>query len=42
MIEKYGKLEKSIRAKEDCAIGVGYTTCVDTGFKAVELFKIID
>jgi hypothetical protein len=31
-------MESLIKAEPDCSIGVGYTTCIDVGFKAVDLF----
>ena len=37
LIRKYGEKEYSIKSSEDCAIGVGYTTCMDIGFSAVDL-----
>lgn len=32
IIRKYINIEKKIKPKSDCAIGVGYTTCIDIGF----------
>ena len=31
----------SLIEDEDCQIGVGYTSCVDINFKAVNLFKVM-
>lgn len=39
VIRRYGKLEQDIKPKDDCAIGVGYTTCTDIGFRATEIFQ---
>lgn len=41
LIRKYGEREHSIKSTEDCAIGVGYTTCMDIGFSAVDLINKI-
>lgn len=42
LIREYGELEYNIRASDDCAIGVGYTTCMDIGFRAVDLIQKLD
>jgi hypothetical protein len=42
VIKKYAALEKSIEVKPDCSIGVGYTTCMDVNFRAVDLMKVIE
>ena len=39
LIRKYGEKEYSIKSTDDCAIGVGYTTCMDIGFSAVDLIN---
>lgn len=41
VIKKYAKLDSEIKTKESCNIGVGYTTCQDIGFKAVDLFQAL-
>jgi hypothetical protein len=38
LIKRYAQMEKQITTLPDCAIGVGYNTCVDIGFRAVDLF----
>lgn len=38
----YSDVEESIKPKEDCLIGAGYTNCVDIGFQAVDLFKALE
>ena len=42
VIKRYAKEEKQIEAKPDCAIGVGYTTCMDVNFRAVDLFTAME
>ena len=42
VIRKYSNIEQEIKPRDDCAIGVGYTTCVDINFKAVDLFKAMN
>ena len=42
LIRKYSSLDLLIKAKEDCFIGVGYSTCEDIGFRAKDLFAAID
>ena len=39
LIREYGELEYNIKASDDCAIGVGYTTCMDIGFRAADLIN---
>jgi hypothetical protein len=34
-------MEREIKVKSDCSIGAGYTTCMDIGFHAVDMFKAI-
>ena len=41
IINHYAALERAIKPHPDCAIGVGYTTCVDVNFRAVDLFKLM-
>jgi hypothetical protein len=39
MIKEYSRIERQIKVNsEDCAIGVGYTTCMDINFRAVDIF----
>ena len=38
----YAKLDQEIQHQDTCRIGVGYTTCQDIGFKAVDLFKALE
>ncbi len=38
VITEYSRIEKEIKVKHDCAIGVGYTTCMDINFRAVDMF----
>jgi hypothetical protein len=42
LIHKYAEMEQSIKVKEGCAIGAGYTTCMDINFRAVDLFKALE
>lgn len=41
LIRAYGEMEYAIQADQSCAIGVGYTTCMDIGFRAVDLIKAL-
>ena len=34
--------EKEISVPKDCLIGVGYTSCTDFSFRAVDLFKLLE
>jgi hypothetical protein len=39
MIKEYSRIERQIKVNsEKCAIGVGYTTCMDINFRAVDIF----
>ena len=40
IIQKYSELEKTIKTSTDCAIGAGYTTCIDMGFRAKDFFEV--
>jgi hypothetical protein len=42
LIRRYGELESGIKPAKDCSIGVGYTTCMDINFRAVDLFLSIE
>jgi hypothetical protein len=42
VIQNYSNIEKSIKVKDDCAIGVGYNTCMDINFKAVDMIKAME
>jgi len=39
VIIEYSRIEKEIKVKKDCAIGVGYTTCMDINFRAIDMFQ---
>lgn len=41
VIRRYAQMEHSIKPSDKCSIGVGYTTCMDIGFRAVDLFQAI-
>ena len=41
VIRRYAQMEHSINPSEKCSIGVGYTTCMDIGFRAVDFFQAI-
>ncbi len=38
LIKDYSDREKTIKVKQNCSIGVGYTTCMDINFRAVDMF----
>jgi len=42
VIKKYAHLDREIVLEESCRIGVGYTTCQDIGFRAVDLFTALE
>ena len=42
MIREYSLRERAIHVKPGCAIGAGYTTCMDIGFRAVDMFKAME
>lgn len=42
VITEYSRIEKEINVKTDCAIGVGYTTCMDINFRAVDMFQALE
>ena len=39
LIRRYAKIESDIITHEKCAIGAGYTTCMDVSFHAKELLE---
>lgn len=41
LIGEYSRMEKAIKVKPGCAIGAGYTTCMDINFRAVDMFAAI-
>ena len=41
LIKKYSQIDESIGISKQCKIGVGYNTCKDISFKAVDLFKAL-
>lgn len=41
VIREYSRKERAIKVKSGCAIGAGYTTCMDIGFRAVDMFEAI-
>lgn len=41
VIRRYAQLEHAIKPADKCSIGVGYNTCMDIGFRAVDLFQAI-
>ena len=42
VIRHYSIIEKHIKVKDGCAIGAGYTTCMDVGFRAIDMFKALE
>lgn len=42
LIREYSRIDREIKVKPDCAIGVGYTTCMDINFRAVDMFRAIE
>lgn len=39
LIREYSRMERLIKVNStECAIGVGYTTCMDINFRAVDMF----
>lgn len=42
LIKKYAALDMTVSPKADCAIGVGYNTCKDVGFRAKDLFAALE
>ncbi len=41
LIKDYSARERKIKVAQGCSIGVGYTTCKDIGFRAVEMFDTL-
>ena len=42
LIREYSRIERLIKVNSsDCAIGVGYTTCIDINFRAVDMFQAL-
>ena len=41
LLRQYQERDDAITPTEDCLIGVGYNTCLDINFRAVDLFKAI-
>lgn len=41
IIKEYSREEQNIKVKPGCSIGVGYTTCMDINFRAVEMFEVM-
>lgn len=41
LIMSYARREKDIKVQDGCSIGVGYTTCMDIGFRAVDMFAAL-
>ncbi len=42
LIREYSRTERLIKVNSsECAIGVGYTTCMDINFRAVDMFQAI-
>lgn len=41
VIMSYARREREIKVQDNCAIGVGYTTCMDIGFRAVDMFAAL-
>lgn len=42
LIKEYSRKERSVKVKNGCIIGVGYTTCMDIIFRAVDMFEEIE
>ena len=41
VIMDYARREMEIKVPDGCSIGVGYTTCMDRGFRAVDMFAAL-
>ena len=41
LIKDYSAIERRIKVAPGCSIGVGYTTCKDIGFRAVDMFDTL-
>ena len=40
LIREYSRIERQIKVNSaECAIGAGYTTCMDINFRAVDMFQ---
>ena len=42
LIREYSRIEREIKVAPGCAIGAGYTTCVDIIFRATDMFKAME
>lgn len=42
LIKEYSRMERKITVKPGCAIGAGYTTCMDIIFRAVDMFQAME
>jgi len=42
VIVEYSRIERGIKVAPGCAIGVGYTTCMDINFRAVDMFRALN
>lgn len=42
LIRRYQNIDESINLTKECKIGVGYNTCKDVNFRAVDLFKVLE
>ena len=41
ILRSYDQVDREIKPKDDCLIGLGYNVCEDIGFRAVDLFEAI-
>jgi hypothetical protein len=41
VIIEYSRIERGIKVPSGCAIGAGYTTCMDVNFRAVDMFQAL-